>query len=179
MKLLRHSLTVLLAMLSVDLLAFQQRSAVTIDEDDITIRGCVTQASPQSATAPAMLVWSRSDIMLAGATAVGETTVAPAAEAGIAGRVFYWLEDDENISKHVGRMVVIKGKLRDFEKGEIEVKRDGAFTDITLELGGKEDKVRVPTSWLGPAKSEDHEFDIVARRIHPDDVDVVGACRGV
>jgi hypothetical protein len=123
-----------------------------------------------------MLVWTRSDIMLIGATAVGGSTAAPAAEAGIADRVFYWIENDEDISKHVGQMVEIEGKLRDFEKGEIEVKRDGALTEIKLDLGGKEDTLRLPTSWLGPTTPEDQEFDIVTRKIQPEDVDVIGAC---
>ena len=114
--------------------------------------------------------------MLAGATAIGARLQAPD-PAGVSGRVFYWLEDDEDLAKHVGQMVEVKGDLEDFEKGQNRIKRDNGFTEVTLDLGGKEEKVRVPTSWIGATKStEDQEFDIVARKVDVEDVKVVGSC---
>ena len=155
-----------------------QQPSVTIHDDDITIRGCVSSRNSQPADIPSMLVWSRSDIMLAGATALDGRAPASFGENGLTGRVFYWLENDEDLAKHVGQMVEIKGDLKDFEKGQIDVKRDGAFTEMKLELGGKEEKVRVPTSWLGPASSHDdhQEFDILGQKVDVDDIKVLGAC---
>ena len=157
-----------------------QQPAVTIDDDDITIRGCIRQASTQLAAAPPMLVWSRSDIMLAAASAVDLPKAV--GTSGIAGRVFYWLDEDEDdLSKHVGQMVEIKGDLEEFEKGEIEITRDGDFTEIELDLDGKEEKARVPTVWLGPGGSNqnyDVQLDIVARKIDVENVRVLGPCNG-
>jgi hypothetical protein len=151
-----------------------QQPAVTIDGDDITITGCVTQVSPQPAVAPALLVWSRSDLMLAGAVAAGAGSQAPVGTTGIAGRVFFWL--DEDLSKHVGQRVEIKGDLEDIKKGEIEIENKGEFIEIELDLAGKEEKVRVPTAWLSAGTPRKAEYDIVARKIDVDNVRVLGAC---
>lgn len=167
MILCRFGLTLALAMFAASS-AGAQRPAITVDDDDITIRGCITQAPSPSPVAPTTLVWSRSDIMLSAA----ELSV-PAAAPG----VFYWLDDDDDLAKHVGQRVEIKGDLEDFEEGEVEIEKDGDFTEIELDLGGKKEKARIPTSWLGAAApNRDREFDIVARRIDVKDVRVLGAC---
>jgi hypothetical protein len=77
---------------------------------------------PTNRRPPTILVWSRSDIMLAGAPAIGSRPQGPD-PAGVSGRVFYWPEDDEDLA-YVGQMVEVKGDLEDFEKGQIEMKRD-------------------------------------------------------
>ena len=103
--------------------------------------------------------------MLAGVTATGPDAPNPVGTSGIAGRVFYWLEDDEDLSKHVGQLVEIEGDLEDFEIGEIEIDRDGDFTEIELDLEGRKEKARVPTSWLpGIGSDGDREFEIAARK---------------
>ena len=144
-----------------------QQPAVTVHGDDITIRGCVSRVQPGSiATAP-MLVWTRGDIMLGNATALN---------AGqLRDRVFYWLDDDEDLAKHVGQTIEVKGDLGDFKKGEVEIDRDGDFTNIELKLDGKKEKARVPTTWLSVPRGED-QFEIVARKVDVDKVKVIGAC---
>ena len=151
-----------------------QQPAVSVDGDDITIRGCVRGADIHAAVPTTILVWSRSDIMLAGATASGS---GPVGTSGMAGRVFYWLKDDEDLAKHVGQMVEVKGDLKKFETGEVKIDRHDDFTEIELDLDGHKEKARVPTSWLrGTGADKDQEFDIVTRRIDVDDVRVLGAC---
>ena len=149
------------------LAAAGQQPAVAVRGDDITIRGCVGRAQPGTATNAPMLVWTRGDIMLSNASAIGA--------AQSTGRVFYWLEDDEDLSKHVGQMIEVEGDLGDFQKGEVDIDRDGDFTKIELKLGGKTEKARVPTTWLGAPQGEG-DFDIVARKIDVDDVKVLGTC---
>jgi hypothetical protein len=154
-----------------------QQPTVAIDDDDITIRGCVRSVDIRAAVPATMLVWTRGDIMLAGVTALGINSTNSVETAGIAGRVLYWLEDDDNLARHVGQIVEIKGDLEDFETGEVEIDREGDFTEIELDLDGKEEKARVPTSWLrGIGADRDQEFDIAVRRIDVDDVRVLGAC---
>jgi hypothetical protein len=154
-----------------------QQSAVKVNDDEITIRGCIRQANAQAEAAPGMLVWSRGDLVMAGVTAIGSDAPNPVGTSGVSGRVFYWLDDDEDLSKHVGQLVEIKGELDDFERGQIKIQRRGEFTEVELDLGSKEEKARVPTSWLGqPTAERGQEFDIVARRIDVGDVRVLGAC---
>jgi hypothetical protein len=150
----------------------QQQSVVMIHDDDIMIRGCVRPVTPGVPPA-SMLVWSRGDLMLAGAALA--TGVSPVGTAGMPGQVFYWLNDDDDLAEHVGQLVEVEGELKDFERGEVEIDREGNDTKIELDLDGRKEKARVPTAWLGPG-FRDQEFDILARRIDVDDVRVLGAC---
>jgi hypothetical protein len=151
----------------VTLAAAGQQPTVVVNDDDITLRGCVGRVQPGSVPAAPMLVWTRGDIMLSNASVLGGLS---------SGRVFYWLEDDEDLSKHVGQMIEVEGDLGDFEKGEVDIEKDGDFTEIELKLDGKTEKARVPSAWLGAPRGEG-EFDIVARKIDVDKVTVLGACR--
>lgn len=123
---------------------------------------------------PDLLIWSRGDIMLAGAAALNSPS---AATPGLVQRVFYWLDDDDDLSKHAGQRVELKGELEDFEEGEIEIEKDGDFAEIRLELDGDEEEARVPISWLGPGAADaDATLEFVARRIDVDEVRGLGAC---
>jgi hypothetical protein len=154
--------------------ASAQQPAVTIDGDDITITGCVARIGAPSGSIPDMLVWSQSDIMMAGAAAAGSSASVPIGTSGVAGRVFFWV--DEDLSKHVGQRVEVKGDLEDIEKGKIEIEAKGEFTEIELELEGREETMRVPTAWLSPGTPRDAEIEIAARRVDVDDVRILGAC---
>lgn len=151
-----------------------QQPAVSVDGDDITVRGCVTRATGHG-SAPDILLWGRGDLMLAGvaAAARGERDTPLST---LSSRVFYWLDRDEDLSKYLGREIEITGELDDIEVGQIEIDREGEFTEIEMDLNGREEKARVPSGWLGGAR-EDAEFTIVARRIDVDDVRDLGACR--
>lgn len=144
-----------------------QQPAVSVHGDDITIRGCVGRAAGSFSNEPT-LVWSRGDIMLM--NALFNDGKSPA----LSDRVFYWLDDKEDLAKHVGQLVEIKGDLGDFKKGEVKFDRDGEFTKVELKLGGKTEKLRMPTNWLA-ARGED-EIEIVSRKIDVDKVKVLGAC---
>jgi hypothetical protein len=153
-----------------------QPPTMTFDGDEVTVRGCVTRiAAPAAADT---LVWSRGEMMLAGVTATeGTRREHQGARDTLAHRVFYYVDHDEDLSQYMGREVELKGELDDFATGQLEVMRDGEFTEITLDLESREEKVRVPTSWLRDRPHE-AEFTIVARRIDVDDIRVVGTCRG-
>ena len=160
----------LLLSASAVVLAAQQPS-INVHGDDITIRGCVGRGSADNFGTERTLVWSRSDIMLRNVIDAGSSTAFP-------DKVFYWLNDDEDLAKHVGKMVEVKGDLGDFKRGEVEMKRDGQFTNITLKLGDKTEKARVPSSWLG-AQGGEGSFDFPTRRVDVDSVKVLGNCPAV
>jgi hypothetical protein len=153
----------------------QQGPTVIVDGDRITMTGCIVPAA-EVTSSPEALFWSRGGLMLAGAGAA----VAPATNAiaanGISGRVFYWLDDDEDLRKHLGKRVEIKGELEDLEDGEIKVSRDGDFTEIELDIDGDKEEARVPTSWFGGATPKDAEFKIAVREVDVDEVRELGAC---
>jgi len=149
-----------------------QQPGLSVDKDDIIIRGCVTRAERhQTPVERVPLVWSRNDILV-----TLEAGPAGSGEGSPAGRLLYWL-DDEDLSEHVGQRVEIKGDLKDVEKGQIEIDRDDDFTTITLEFDGREEKARVPTPWLHAWGSDDkREFQVVVQKVDVDDVRVLGAC---
>jgi hypothetical protein len=150
--------------------AIAQQPSVRVDGDDITIRGCVGRSSPGAGLTTPTLVWTRSDIMLSNAMSVRAN-----GQTALTDRVFYWLEDEEDLTKYIGQQVEIKGDLGDFKKGEIELKRDGQFTNIEMKLGGKTEKARVPTSWLG-SNADEGDVKIVSRKVDVDKVKALGAC---
>jgi hypothetical protein len=157
-----------------------QQQSVAIDDDEITITGCITAMtmSVPAPERPEILLWSRGDIMLAGVAATSDDDRSPATER-LASRVFYWLDDDNTLANHVGQRVQVRGELEDFEEGEIEIERDGDYAEIELELDGKEEEARVPISWLGPGGPDrDVNVEFVARRIDVEDVRVLGPCGG-
>lgn len=142
------------------------------DDKDIVIRGCVTDASAPSVVAPSTFVWSRSDIMLAAAEA--RSTAVPLRD-----RIFYWLDDNEgeDLARHRGQRVEIKGELEEFEKGKVEVDRKDDYTKVKLHLDGKTEEAKVPSSWLNEwASKKDQKFEIVARRIDVKKITVIGSC---
>jgi hypothetical protein len=160
-----------------EVVAAAQEAVAIIDGDDITIRGCVRPVDVRASVPTSILVWTRGDIMLVGVAAAGSNAPNPVGTSGIAGRVFYWLEHDDDLSNHVGQLVEITGDLKDVETGEVEIDREGDFIEIELDLDGKEERARVPAAWLGgTGAGRDQEFEIVARRIDVDDVRVLGAC---
>jgi hypothetical protein len=153
-----------------------QPGAMTIKGNDVTIRGCVRAVDPAAAAVPSQLVWSRNNVMITGIPNVDIPNAVGTSGSGRQ-RFFYWLDDDEDLSKHVGQMVELKGDLKNFEKGEVEIDRHGDTTEIEVKWGGKEQKARVPTAWLrGTGLDKDQEYDILARRIDVDDIRVLGAC---
>jgi hypothetical protein len=145
-------------------------AGVSADDKDVVLRGCVTDASAPSVVAPSRFVWSRSDIMLAAAEA--RSPAVPLRD-----RVFYWLDDDEDLTKHRGQRVEIEGELEDLEKGKVEIDRKDDYTKVKLKLDGKTEEAKVPSSWLNSwATAKDQEFEIVARRIDVKKVTALGAC---
>ena len=152
-----------------------QQPTVTVNGDDITLTGCVVPAA-QAAASPETLIWTRGQMMLAGAGVAAGRQPDALGGRGISGRVFYWLNDEDGLSKHVGQRVEVKGELEDFEEGELEVKRDGEFTEIELDIDGRKEEARVPTSWLGAVAPGEATFKIVAREVDVEEIKVLGAC---
>ena len=149
---------------------FGAAASAPADDEHIVIRGCVTDAKAPSVVAPHSFVWSRSDIMLAAAEA--RSTAVPLRD-----RIFYWLDEDDDLGKYRGQQVEVQGELEDIEKGKVEIDRKDDYTKVKLKLDGKTEEAKVPSSWLNEwANSKDQKFDIVARRIDVKKVEVLGAC---
>jgi len=157
-----------------------QRQDIEIDEDEITFTGCISPMSQSAGSRPDLLLWSRGDLLLAGVAEAMDDDGGVNDSESLTNRIFYWLDDEEELSTHVGQRVEVRGELDDFEEGQIEIERDGDFARLKLDLDGEEEEARVPISWLGPG-GPDHDvnLDFVARRIDVEDVRVLGSCSGL
>ena len=153
-----------------------QQPIVTIDGDNITITGCFARVTGTPSMAPTSLVWSKGDLMLAGAAAAGATVAVPVGTSGVSDRVFYWLNNEADMSQHLGKRVRITGEVDDFQKGEIEIDRDGDYANVKLEIDNQDEEIRIPMHFLGRGIRDDVDIDIVARKVDVDDVDVLGPC---
>jgi hypothetical protein len=157
--------------------ASAQQPTFHIEGDNITITGCLARVTADPALASSTIVWSRGDIMLAAAAAAGAPVPSPVGTTGVQERIFYWLDDEDDLAKYVGQRVVITGDVEDFEKGKVEIEREDDMVEIELTLRDDREEIRLPVSWFGTAVSKDEkEFDIIARRIDVDEVRVVGTC---
>jgi hypothetical protein len=92
--------------------------------------------------------------------------------------VFYWIDDENDFAKFAGQRVEIVGELSDaLSDAEIQIKQDGAFTEIEFDAGGREATARIPTAWLGPStRGRDVEVDVSVRTVDVEDVTVMGPC---
>jgi hypothetical protein len=147
-----------------------QQSGISVDKDDVVIRGCVTRAERFTPVERMPLVWSKNDILVAVQDSGRRSSENPA------GRLLYWL-DDKDLTDNVGKMVEIKGELEDVKKGEVEVDRHDDYTTVELKFAGKTEKARIPTPWFSAARDEkDKEYQVAVQRVDVEDVRVIGSC---
>jgi hypothetical protein len=100
-------------------------------------------------------------------------------------RVLFWLHDDDDVKKHAGQMVMVRGDLRDLEESEIELKagsqKEGG---LVVEFEGPGTDVRASNDTVGAAvgtagRTVPEKDDIPTYLAHIDvkEVQVMGACK--
>ena len=151
------------------------------NDDQFIITGCVTRAADARTAEPhSTMVWSKGNVYLSSPTArVKPTeTARPVGTAGALGRVFYWLDDEDDFAKYAGQRVEIIGELSDeIDHAEIEMTTEGDFTEVEFDGGGREAKATIPTSWFGPALGgKNLEADIAFRSVDVEKVNPLGPC---
>lgn len=153
-------------------LGAQQPAPVQADgNDEVTVTGCVIKGDGgymlANAAEPA---WSRLP-----------QASTPASATTIAGRTFYWLDDDEDLEEHAGRRVEVVGKLEDeIDRGQISVERESGLIEIEFKAEGERKiTVKVPDtpSAVGTAGVSDREADyrVVIRKIDVKSVKAVAS----
>ena len=94
-----------------------QQSLVMTDDDDFIFRGCVRRANVQT---------SAPQTSSSGAKATSCWTQRPrwvpvrpirSVQAACLGRVFYWLDADDDLANHIGWLVEVEGDLRGLRNG--------------------------------------------------------------
>lgn len=170
----------LIVLLAGPALAQQARGAGDSD-DQFVITGCVMRSADVRTAGPqSMFVWSRGDVYLASPSLRVKPSekATPVGTAGVTGRVFYWIDDENDFAKYAGQRVEIVGELSDeLDDAEIEIEQKGEFTEIEFDAGGREATARIPTSWLGPStRGKDIEVKVAVRTVDVENVTVMGPC---
>ena len=101
------------------------------------------------------------------------------------GRVLYWLEDDDDLAKHAGQKVEVRGELEgDIGTGKVSAEREGGLVELEFKVPGeKKVTVMVPNvpSTIGTSGAVgDKERDIayIVRKIDVDSVKtLMSTCR--
>ena len=158
------------------------RTPVGDRDDQIVITGCVMRGIENNTQGPrSMLVWSKGDVYLETAATQfkpSDTIDRPIGTGGVHAPVFYWIDDDDDFGKYLGSQVEIVGEMSDrLKKGDVELRRKGAFTEIEFNAGGREAKARVPSQWLAPdTPAKNSRFDVVVRTVDVEKVTPLGPC---
>ena len=100
-------------------------------------------------------------------------------------RVLFWLHKDDDVKKHIGHMVEVRGEFRDLEKSEIELKpgpqKEGG---LVVEFEGPGKDVTASNSTVGPAVGtagrvvpEKNDVPTYLAHINVKEVKLMGECK--
>jgi hypothetical protein len=134
--------------------------------EDVKLSGCLVSGEDGDGylltNVPGEPAWQRS----------ADATVAPGpvGTSGTHGTIFYWLDDDDGLKDHVGHVVEIEGELEgDLKKGEIEVDRKDAWTEVKVSSDGRSLKARVPHTLVVVPANRD-SVDVLVRKVDVESV---------
>lgn len=150
-------------------------SAAGVLEDEVTLRGCLVKGDGGGdgyllSNAPGEPAWQRSS----------DARIEPGTVGTSGGfeSIFYWLDDHDDLSEHVGRRVEIKGDLEgDLEDGEITLDRKDNWTELTIKSDGRSMKANVPNASFAPAPRDrgDRKVRVLVRKVDVEDVRMLSA----
>lgn len=109
-----------------------------------------------------------------------ETQVKPSVlgTSGDYATIFYWLDGDGDLKRHVGHRVEVEGDVSDdLKDGEIKTDRKDNWTDVTVKADGRTLKARVPNTSIFPTSNRDKErkSEILVRRVDVERVNMIAA----
>ena len=109
-----------------------------------------------------------------------DAKVAPSA-LGTSGNyttVFYWLDGNGDLKRHIGNRVEIQGELKgNVKDGEIKVDRKVGWTEITVKADGRTMKANVPHTSIvaAPDEKDSKKTGVLVRRVDVDRVTMLSA----
>ena len=90
--------------------------------------------------------------------------------------IFYWLDDDHDLERHVGHLVEIEGALKgDAKGGEIKLERKDNWTEVRVKSDGRTMKAIVPNASIFPAsrREKDRKVNAIVRRVDVDHIRMI------
>lgn len=156
-------------------LGLSSPAATTTAADDITLAGCLVRGEGDDAgyllsNPPGEPAWQRAEDKRIEPNSVGTS--------GGFESIFYWLDGDDELRKHVGHAVQITGELEgDMDDGQIEIDRKKDWTEMTVKAGGRTMKAQVPHASASTARGRDgdEKMTVLVRRVDVERVEMLAA----
>jgi hypothetical protein len=168
--------------------AAQQGNVTKKGEDEkVTLTGCVVKGEGgfvlmHDENAPATTATAAPGTV---GTAGVPNAASAAAATSAAGRVFYWLDDQDDLEDHAGQRVEVVGELEgDIEKGDMAIERENGMVELEFKVDGERRvTIKVPeipaaVGTAGAVTDKEQEFNFRVRRVDVDSIKTLSStCR--
>ena len=146
------------------------------DKKEVTISGCVVKGDG------GYVLMDVAEETAAAAVAAGTPSSPQPRGTVLPGRVLYWLEDDDDLAKHVGQKVEVRGELEgDIGRGKISAEREGGLVELEFKVpGDKKVTVLVPSvpptiGTSGTIGDKERDIAYIVRKIDVDSVKMLAS----
>jgi hypothetical protein len=150
-------------------------SATAVDDNHVKLTGCLVKGERGD---HGYLITNLPSEPASTSTAGVNVVPGAAGTTGAYSTIFYWLDDDDDLARHVGHRVEVEGRVKgDLKPGEIKLERKDNWTEVTVKSDGRSMKAVVPNASLFPASpsDKDRKVSAVVRRVDVDHVRMIAA----
>jgi hypothetical protein len=166
--------SLLVSTMTVLSLRAERTPASSPDDNNIKLTGCLVKGEGDHGYLVTNLPSEPASTSPAGVSVVPSAV----GTTGNYSTIFYWLDDNGGLERHVGHRVEIEGRLKgDPKSGEIELERKDNWTEVKVKSDGRSMKAMVPNASIYPAspRDKDRKVTAVVRRVDVDHVRMIAA----
>jgi hypothetical protein len=163
---------ILIAVLALTIAAVVPSGSALRDKS-LTLSGCLVRGEGDGAGY--LLISHAFDPATATATGA-PVTPGTVGTTGDFATLFYWLDGNSDLRKHVGHRVQIEGDAKgDVKEGEMKVDRKEAWTELTVKSDGRTMTARVPQASIVAGPDPLKKLDVLVRKIDVERVRMLAA----
>src|SRR5262245_3371914 len=174
MKIQRSLPIGLLAAATVSVLAPNTSVQAAAPDEKIKLNGCLIKADDGDG----YLITNLPSEPGSASTPNRSVTTDAIGTAGSFSPVFYWLGDNGDLKKNIGRRVEIEGELKgDIKEGEIKLEPKDNWTELQVKSDGRSMKAKVPNAYIfpDPTRDKDRKISALVRKVDVDHVKMLAA----
>jgi hypothetical protein len=173
MNLSRFSATLILTAVLALTIAAVAPSGSALRDKSITLSGCLIRGEGDGA---GYLLISHAFDPATVPAAGAQVTPGTVGTTGDFATMFYWLDGNGDLRKHVGHRVEIEGAAKgDVKEGEMKVDRKEAWTELTVKSDGRKMTARVPQSSIVAGPDPLKKLGVLVRKIDVEHVRMLAA----
>jgi len=174
MNLSRFTATLILTAVLALTIATVAPSGAPLRDKSITLSGCLIRGEGNGAGY--LLISHAFDPAAAAAAAGAPVTPGTVGTTGDFATLFYWLDGNGDLRKHVGHRVEIEGDAKgDVKEGEMKVDRKDAWTELTVKSDGRTMTARVPQASIVAGPDPRKKLDVLVRKVDVERVRMLAA----